>query len=42
VAGVGVGHGVAEVAFHPGRGGVAQPVRADLLSCDPGQVLPDA
>jgi hypothetical protein len=42
VAGVGVGDGVAEVAFHPGQGGVAQPVGADLLGGDPGQVLANA
>jgi hypothetical protein len=39
---VGMGHGVAEVAFHPGQGGVAQPVGADLLDGYPRQVLADA
>jgi hypothetical protein len=42
VPGVGMGHGVAEVAFHPGQRGVAQPVGADLVGRDPGQVLPYA
>jgi hypothetical protein len=42
VACVGVGDGVAVVAFDPGERGVAQPVGADVLGGDPGQVLADA
>ena len=36
VAGVGAGDGVAEVAFDPGQGGVAQPVGGDALVATPG------
>ncbi len=42
MAGVGAGYGVAEVAFDPGQGGVAEPVGADLLAGDPGQVFAEA
>ena len=42
VHGVGVRDGEPEVALHPGQGGVADPVGADLLGADPGQVTADA
>jgi hypothetical protein len=42
VSGVGAGDGVAVVSFHPGQGGVPEPVGADLLGGDPRQVLADA
>jgi hypothetical protein len=42
VPGVGVGDGEPEVALDPGQGGVAEPVGADLLGADPGQVPADA
>jgi hypothetical protein len=37
VSGVGAGDPVAEVAFDPGEGGVAEPVGGDALSGDPGE-----
>jgi hypothetical protein len=42
VPGVGACDGVAEVAFDPGQGGVAQPVGGDALGGNPGQVLADS
>src|SRR5258705_5807791 len=41
VTGVGPGHGMPVAAFHPGAGGVAQPVRTDLLGVYPGQLCAD-
>ncbi|MBV8809410.1 MAG: hypothetical protein JO033_12120, partial [Acidobacteriaceae bacterium] len=41
VPGVGAGDGVAEVAFDPGECGVPEPVSADLLSGDPGEMVTD-
>lgn len=40
--GVGAGHPVAEVPFHPGESGVAQPMRGDALGGDPRQPSADA
>jgi hypothetical protein len=42
MAGIGAGHRVSEVPFYPGQRGVAQPVSADLLGRDPGQMPADA
>lgn len=42
MAGVGAGDAVAEVAFHPGEGGVAQPVGGDAVGGDPGQLIAEA
>lgn len=42
VSGVGLGDGVAEGAFDPGDGGVAQPVCGDAVQRDPGQFFADA
>src|ERR1035437_5300671 len=38
VPGVGLGGGEPEVALDPGQGRVADPVRADLLGCDPREM----
>ena len=42
VSGVGAGDPVAEVAFYPGEGGVAEPVGGDALGGDPGESVAEA
>ena len=42
VAGVGFGHGEAEVPLYPGQDGVPDAVHADLEGLDPGEVLAEA
>ena len=42
VPGVGAGDGVAEIPLDPGQGRVTDPVHADLLGRDPGQVPAEA
>ena len=42
VASVGACDGVAEVVFDPCECGVAEPVSADLLGCDPREMCAEA